>query len=44
MKIKNIFNEFEVGEVITVFLKNGMKEEGILISLDENSLKIKTLP
>lgn len=43
MKIKNIFSEFEVGEVITVFLKNGMKEEGILISSDENSIKIKTL-
>lgn len=43
MKINNIIEEFEIGEVITLFLTNGLKEEGKLISIERNSIKMKTL-
>ncbi len=42
MKTNAIIGEFEIGEVITIFLTNGLKEEGILIGIAENSIKIKT--
>jgi len=43
MKIDSIKEEFEIGEVITLFLKNGLKEEGILISMKEDFVQIQNL-
>jgi hypothetical protein len=43
MKINNITDEFEIGEVIILFLTNGIKEEGTLIYAESDFIKIQTL-
>ena len=43
MKLSRIQEEFKIGDIIILFLTNGSKEEGTIISMNQHYIKLKTL-